>query len=171
MSANTIFLLALALAGAALLIALALGAVVWRIRRLKRAVEVAKIWPTASGRVVGTQIDVRSFSRGISYGAIIAYEYDIAGVRHRSNRYSLSGPPYFSFQGRAKRLLARFPAGAEVTVSYDPAEPENGVIALQAPHIVTLRVIFWVFFVLIAWLVGGVLLFEPMFGPQPLIRL
>ena len=169
MSANTIFLLALA--GAALLIALALGVLVWRVRRLKRAVEVAKRWPTASGRVVGTQIEVRSFSRGISYGAIIAYEYDIAGVRYRSHRYSLSGPHYFSFAGRAKRLLARFPAGTPVTVHYDPAKPGEGVIALIAPAVFTMWFVFWFVLVLATWLIGGVLLFEPVFGPQPLIRL
>lgn len=148
----------------------ALGLILWRIGRLKRAVAVARAWPTVPGRVVGGGIDVRR-GRGVSYGVIIEYEYQVAGRRHRSLRYSLSGPPYFSFEGRAKRLLARFPAGAAVTVSYDPAEPHNGVIALQAPQIVMLRVVFWVFFVLIAWLVGGVLLFEPMFGPRPLIRL
>ena len=169
MSANTVFLLALA--GAGLLIALALGVVVWRVRRLKRAVEAAKRWPTASGRVVGTQIDVRSFSRGISYGAIIAYEYDIAGVRYRSNRYSLSGPHYFSFEGRTKRLLARFPAGTPVTVHYDPAKPGEGVIALIAPAVFTMWFVFWFVLVLGTLPIGGVLLFEPVFGPQPLIRL
>ena len=152
-------------------VAAAFGLILWRIGRLKRAVAAARAWPTVPGRVVGGRIEVRSMSRGVSYGAIIEYEYQVAGGRHRSNRYSLSGPHYVSFKRRAQRLLSRFPAGTAVTVSYDPAEPHNGVIALQAPQIVMLRVIFWVFFLLIAWLVGGVLLFEPMFGPRPLIRL
>ena len=149
----------------------AFGLILWRIGRLKRAVAVARAWPTVPGRVVVGRIEVRSMSRGVSYGAIIEYEYQVAGERHRSKRYSLSGPHYVSFKRRAQRLLSRFPAGTAVTVSYDPAEPHNGVIALQAPQIAMLRVIFWVFFILIAWLVGGVLLFEPMFGSAPLIRL
>jgi hypothetical protein len=31
--------------------------------------------------------------------------------------------------------------------------------------------VFWLVLVLASWAIGGVLLFEPMFGPTPLIRL
>ena len=169
MSTNSIALLVLA--GCALLIALALGALVWRIRRLKRAVEIANAWPRTAGRVVGTEMQIRSFSRGISYGAIIAYEYEVAGKRYRSARYSLSGPHYFSFERRAKRLLQRFAIGTPVTVHYDPAKPGEGVIALSAPAVFVMWFVFWLVLALATWLIGGVLVFEPMFGPAPLIRL
>lgn len=160
-----------ALSGAAVLVAAALGLILWRIGRLKRAVAAARAWPTAPGRVVAGRVDVRGFSRGVSYGAIIEYEYEAAGRRHRCQRYSLSGPHYVSFERRAKRLLSRFPIGTAVTVSYDPAEPHNGVIALAAPAIFTFRVVFWVFLAVSVWLFGGILLFEPVLGPTPLIRL
>ena len=174
MSARLIMILVLGCA--ALLAAGALGLILSRIGRLKRAVAAARAWPTAPGRVVGGRIEERSIAlprggRGVSYGAMIEYEYEAAGRRHRCQRYSLSGPHYFSFERRARRLLARFPAGAAVTVSYDPAEPHNGVIALEAPALFTFRVIFWVCLALFGWLIGGVLLFEPVFGPKPLIRL
>lgn len=169
MSSNSIALLVLA--GCALLIALALGVLVWRVRRLKRAVEIAKGWPTAAGRVVRTDIEIRSYSKGISYGAIIAYEYEVAGTRHCSVRYSLSGPHYFSFERRAKRLLDRFAIGTPVTVHYDPAKPGEGLIALSAPAVFVMWFVFWLVLALASWLIGGVLLFEPMFGPTPLIRL
>lgn len=169
MSGNTILLLVRA--GCALLAAGALGLIQWRIGRLKRAVAAARAWPTAPGRVVSGRVDLRTFSRGVSYGAIIEYEYEAAGRRHRSARYSLSGPAYYSFERRAKRLLARFPAGTAVTVSYDPASPQAGVIALDAPAIVTFRIVFWFCLALFAWLLGGILLFEPVLGPAPLIRL
>lgn len=169
MSSNSIAVLVLA--GCALLIALALGVLVWRVRRLKRAVEIAKGWPKAAGRVVGTDIEIRSFSKGVSYGAIIAYEYEVAGKRYRSERYSLSGPHYFSFERRAKRLLERFAIGTPVTVHYDPAKPGEGLIALSAPAVFVMWFVFWLVLALASWLIGGVLLFEPMFGPTPLIRL
>jgi hypothetical protein len=174
MSGNTVLLLVLG--GCALLAAGALGLIQWRIGRLKRAVAAARAWPTVPGRVVGSRIEMRSIAlprggRGVSYGAIVEYEYQTGGWQYRSTRYSLSGPRYFSFERRAKRLLARFPAGAAVTVHYDVAEPRDGVIALDAPFIVTLRVIFWLCLALFAWLFGGMLLFEPLFGPAPLVRL
>ena len=174
MSADTIVLLVLG--GCGLLAGGALGLIRWRIGRLKRAVTAARAWPTVPGRVIAGRIDQRSISlprggRGVSYGVVIEYEYEAAGRRHRSARYSLSGPAYYSFEGRAKRQLARFPAGTAVTVSYDPAEPQAGVIALAAPAITTFRIVFWFFLALSAWLFGGILLFEPVLGPTPLIRL
>lgn len=169
MSSNSIALLFLA--GCALLIALALGVLVWRVRRLKHAVEIAKGWPKAAGRVVGTDIDIRSFSKGISYGAIITYEYEVAGKRYRSERYSLSGPHYFSFERRARRLLEHFAVGAPVTVHYDPAKPGEGLIALSAPAVFVIWFVFWLVLALASGTIGGVLLFEPMFGSAPLIRL
>lgn len=174
MNSDTVMLLVLA--GLALLAAGALGLIQWRIARLKRAVAAAGAWPTVPGRVVAGRIDERSISlprggRGVSYAAVIEYEYEAAGRRHRSARYSLSGPAYYSFARRAKRLLARFPAGTAVTVSYDPAEPHAGVIALAAPAITTFRIVFWFCLALFAWLFGGILLFEPVLGPTPLIRL
>lgn len=174
MSADTILLLVLA--GCALLAAAALGLIQWRIARLKRAVAAARAWPTVPGRIVAGRIDQRSISlprggRAVSYGAIVEYEYEAAGRRHRSARYSLSGPAYYSFERRAKRLLARYPAGTAVAVSYDPAAPQAGVIALEAPAITTFRIVFWFCLALFAWLFGGILLFEPVLGPTPLIRL
>lgn len=169
MSVNSITLLVLA--GCALLIALALGVLVWRVRRLKRAIEIAKGWPQVAGRIVETHIEMRSYSQGISYGAIIAYEYEVAGRRYRSARYSLSGPHHFSFERRAKRLLERFAVGTPVTVHYDPAKPGEGLIALSAPAVFVMWLVFWLVLALASWLIGGVLLFEPTFGPTPLIRL
>jgi len=155
---------------------LAFGLILWRIGQLKRAVKIAKSWPTVPGRVVAGSIHMRTISlprggRGVSYGVIVGYEYEVKGRRYRSERYSLSGPQYVSFEKRAKRLLGTFPIGTSVTVSYDPAAPEAGVIALNAPTIVVLRWVFWICLAVVAWLLGGLLLFEPVLGPRPLIRL
>jgi len=173
MSGNTVMLLVLG--GAGLLVVLALGLVQRKIGRLKRAIEVAKNWPTVPGRVVGGSIDTRIISlprgRSVTYGVLIEYEYDLNGRRYRSTRFSLSGPEHVSFEGRAKRRLARYPVGMPVTVSCDPAEPGGGVISLSAPAIFVLRFVFWFFLVLAAWLIGAPLVFEPVFGPKPLLRL
>lgn len=165
----------LVLGGAALLVAVSLGLIHWRIGRLKRDVAVARSWPTVPGRIVAGEIVLQSIAlprggRGVSYGVILDYEYEAGGRRHRSRRYSLSGPAYFSFERRARRMLARYPVGAPVTVSYDPAAAGAGVISLSAPAIATFRIVFWFAFALFAWVLGGVALFEPVFGPQPLIR-
>lgn len=173
MSAQTVFILFFGIA--ALLVVACLALIRWRIGRLKRAVAVAKAWPTVPGRVVGGRIDLRIIpmprGRGVSYGVIVEYEYDFAGWRYRSTRFSLSGPECVSFEGRAKRRLARYPVGAPVTVSYDPAKPGEGVISLNAPFILVLRIVFWIFLVITAWAIGAPLLFEPLLTDKPIIRL
>jgi len=173
MSSQTIALLVLG--GAALVVAMCLGLIQWRIGRLKRAVALAKSWPTVPGRVVGGSIVTRTISlprgRSVTYGIFIEYEYDVEGRRHRSTRFSLSGPEHVSFERRAKRRLARFPVGTPVTVSYDPAKPGEGVISLSAPAIFVFRFIFWFMLIFAGWLIGAPLVFEPFFGPRPLIRL
>ena len=169
MSSQTIF--SLFFGGAAIVVVACLALIQWRIGRLQRAVAIAKSWPTVPGRVVGGRIDTRFFSRGVSHGVIVEYEYDLDGRRHRSTRFSLSGPEYVSFEGRAKRRLACYPVGAPVTVSYDPAKPGEGVISLNAPFIFVLRIVFWVFLVICAWAIGAPLLFEPLVTDKPIIRL
>lgn len=158
--------------GVAVLIAVfALGLLRWRMAKLKRQVAAARSWPTVPGRVTGGWIVERRFSRGVSYSAVIAYDYEVAGHRYRSHRYSLSGPHNFSFHSRALRLLNRLPVGAAVTVSYDPAAPGEGVISVSAPQVTTLSIIFWVCLLVFGWLLGGLLLFEPLLTDNPLIRL
>jgi len=173
MSSQTVF--SLFFGGAAIVVVACLALIQWRIGRLQRAVAIAKSWPTVPGRVVGGRIDIRIIPtpRGssVTYGVIVEYEYDLAGWRYRSTRFSLSGPEYVSFEGRAKRRLARYPVGAPVTVSYDPAKPAERVISLNAPFIFVLRNAFWFFLVSCAWAIGAPLLFEPLVTDKPIIRL
>ena len=61
--------------------------------------------------------------------------------------------------------------GTPVTVSYDPAAPQAGVISLSASAIFVFRVIFWFMSIFAVWLIGAPLGFEPVFGPKPLLRL
>ena len=54
---------------------------------------------------------------------------------------------------------------------------QGGLVSLTilkhhiAPAVFTMWFVFWFVLALATWLIGGVLLFEPVFGPQPLIRL
>ena len=174
MSGTTVMVLVLG--GCGFLLLACLGLIQWRIGRMQRTVSRARNWPTVPGRIVSGSIAMRSISlprgRSYTYGANIGYEYEVGGRRYRSDRYSLSGQHQFSFEGRAKRLLAKFPVGTPVTVSYDPAKPEAGVISLSAPAIFVLRFVFWFVLALATWLIGAPLVFEPgIFGREPLVRL
>ena len=175
MSGTTVMVLVLG--GAGLLLLACLGLIQWRIGRMQRAVALARDWPSVPGRVTGTTINSRNLytpqgHRARNYGAIIAYEYEVAGRRYRSDRYSLSGPHQFSFEARAKRLLAKYPVGTPVKVHYEPANPHAGVISLSAPAVFVLRFVFWFALGLAVLLLGGPIVFQPgIFGREPLVRL
>lgn len=158
MSTNTLVLIVLV--AAALILAICFGAILWRIGRLRRSVAAARSWPRTPGRIVAGAI--REFRitlpRGgtvIRFGAILSYEYTVSGRGYRSDRFNVDGPQYFSSHRRAEATLARFPAGTTVTVFHDPAQPDNAVLAHQAPSIGMLWFVLAMTFTIAAVLLGG----------------
>lgn len=163
-------------AGLGLLLAATFGLVLWKVRKLRRAVAEARSWPSARGRIVEGSIRERTIplprgGRAVEYHAILVYEYSAAGGAYRSDRFNVDGPQVFSFRRRAERHLAKWPAGTDVTVYYDPARPDRATLSRRAQGIASL----WFAMALgggIAVGLFGVLVFEPgIFGRASLIRL
>jgi hypothetical protein len=163
-------------AGLVLMLGAVFGLGVWRIRRLRRAVAAAKRWPSTRGRIVEGSIHESTFhlpkgGRGVYYHAILVYEYAVAGRAYRSNHFNIDGPQVYSFRRRAEAHLRKWPTGSEVTVYYDPAQPDRAALSRKAQRIGT------IVFALalgggIAILLLGVLVFQPgVYGRGPLIRL
>lgn len=161
--------------GAMLLIGAALGAVIWGMRRLRRAAAEAMAWPAARGRIVDGTIRQASIhlpkgARVHVYHAVLVYEYSAAGRSYRGDAFTVDGPQVFSSYPRAEAHLQSHPPGSEVTVYYDPARPERAALARRAPRTGTLRFVA----VLLAVLALGVFslfAFTPgIFGPGPWIR-
>lgn len=133
--------------GLAALAACPLCLILWRIARLRRSIAAAAAWPSVEGKVIAASLResqryVPSSGNINYYLADIAYEYTVEGRVIRSARYSLGGPRQFHRRSRAQRLLARFPVGTEVSVHYDPAHPDAGVLERRMPEITTLWAMF-----------------------------
>lgn len=163
-------------AGLVLILGAVFGLGLWRIRRLRRAVAAAKLWPSTRGRIVDGSIHETTYAlprggRGVQYHAILVFEYAVAGRVFRSNHFNIDGPQVYSFRGRAAAHLRKWPTGSEVTVYYDPAQPDRAALSRKARGIGT------ILFALA--LGGGIALFllgflatQPgLYGPDPLIRL
>jgi hypothetical protein len=162
--------------GAMLLIGATLGAVLWRIRRLRRAVAESMGWPTARGRIVEgeirrSKVHLPKGGRATLYHAILVYEYVAGGRSYRGDRFNLDAPRVFGSRPRADEHLRKYPPGAEVLVYYDPARPERAALTRRSQPVVTL----WVVVGLLNVLGVGVFslfAFAPgMFGPGPWIKL
>ena len=142
-------------------------------RALAAAVDAPKRWPTVPG--TGRRrldLDTRVMSRGVSYGVLIAYEYDIdGGSAIAASASAYRGRNFVSFEGRAKRRLAspRWRARDRLLRS---GEARRWRDLAERAFIFVLRVIFWFFLVLAVWLIGAPCwCWSPVFGPEPLIRL
>jgi len=121
----------------------------WVILQVHRGWASAS-WPTCTGTVLSSTVErTRSASTGPRrrhnesswrYRCHVSYRYTVAGTVFTGTRIRVSGGAS-SNPGPAEADAARFPAGAEVQVHYNPADPadallESGLSAQVAPLIV-----------------------------------
>jgi len=95
----------------------------------KKAASTAQ-WPSAKGRMVAADIVRTRDSDDVEQQEFrVAYDFSVSGVTWRGARVSLTG----SGAGSAKAKLARYPAGAEVDVFYNPKDPASAVLERKLP--------------------------------------
>jgi Protein of unknown function (DUF3592) len=79
-------------------------------------------------KVQGTVVDAQIVSTGDAmYAACVAYKYTVDGISFTGNVVK-SGAVEYNWRGPAKRVLSRYPPGAEVTVFVDPSNAGNAVL-------------------------------------------
>ena len=104
-------------------------------------VRAAREWPSAAGKVVVSKAEVRKVkvmdsdrAEGHCFEernfADIVYEYSVAGRKLRNNRVSI-GEDRGNFQ--VAETIAKYPAGAVVTVYYNPLHPDQAVLERDLP--------------------------------------
>jgi hypothetical protein len=90
-------------------------------------------WPRAPWRVTASWIGKTTMPGEFAYPGIIAHEpqvsysYEVAATTYQGVRISFA-KPIFATKKRAAGIVARYPAGAEVQVAYDPANPRESVL-------------------------------------------
>ncbi len=104
-------------------------------------VRAAREWPSAPGKVVISKAEVREVKVIDSDRqerhrfeernfANIVYEYSVAGKKLRNNRVSI-GEDLGNFE--VAETIAKYPAGAIVTVYYNPLHPNEAVLERDLP--------------------------------------
>ena len=104
-------------------------------------VRAAREWPQAAGKVVISNAELRDFKLIDSERADghrteqrnfanIVYEYSVAGKKLRNNRVSI-GEDLGNFE--VAETIAKYPAGAVVTVYYNPLHPNEAVLERDSP--------------------------------------
>jgi hypothetical protein len=104
-------------------------------------VRAAREWPSAAGKVVVSEAEVREtrvidsdredgFRNEQRNYANIVYEYSVAGQKLRNNRVSI-GEDRGNFE--VAETIAKYPVGAIVTVYYNPLHPNEAVLERDLP--------------------------------------
>jgi hypothetical protein len=103
-----------------------------RARNHAKAV-AALAWPRTRGRVASTSIGTTTIPSGDPAGDTpafvpqVAFAYEVSGTTYQGSRVS-----YADLKERTKQkvvdFVARYPVGADIQISYDPANPAESVL-------------------------------------------
>jgi len=106
--------------------------------RSRRKAQASRSWPSTTGRVLSADI-VRYESRDedrthYTYHLAVQYEYEVNGQRYVGDRVNI-GPVRRNINPRrSQEILARYPVGGNVTVYYNPANPQEAALEREAAH-------------------------------------
>jgi len=109
----------------------------WAHFRAVGKAKAAQTWPTATGRVVSSEVieeesSDREGATSTWYNPAVAYSYS-AGGRELTGRRLRFGNYRFASRKKAEAALAPYPVGATPMVRYNPESPEECVIETTKP--------------------------------------
>jgi hypothetical protein len=94
----------------------------------RRRVGASQAWPSTLGKIVSSKlVEGSSSDGGRTISAEVVYSYTVAGQEYRSDHRDFGGGGSGSLAG-GNAIIARYPAGSNVTVYYNPATPGDAVI-------------------------------------------
>jgi hypothetical protein len=111
----------------------------WKSRRSRN-------WPTAPGTIVMSQLitktdanltEIRDLLTTTTYGAKIRYSYTVAGRSLKGGRVGWTAGRLARTDHDARKRMTKYPVGQQVTVYYQPDNPENAVLETAAEGLVT----------------------------------
>lgn len=102
------------------------GVLIYGVRNLLLA-DASRNWPTVKGKVTVSKMGTHRGDKSTTYSADVAYDYTVNGTRYTGDRVTF-GSVSTSSTARARRVLNRYPKGKEVTVYYNPEDPEQSVL-------------------------------------------
>jgi hypothetical protein len=128
MNANTTLLLTVGIIGFVLLIlnAVFLGVIFF----MRRKMAVVSQWPSTMGTVMMSRTETRSSGEGYADYPVVHYSYQVGGQAYQGLK--LAPGPEVGGSG-ARKVVAKYPSGAQVMVFYNPQNPADAVLERKAP--------------------------------------
>jgi hypothetical protein len=96
--------------------------------------DASTAWPSAVGSVLESRMEQRQVNAGgerdntWEYFPQLRYQYQVQGQTYHSTNRRFPNPGYSRSQQEVAAILARYPAGAQVRVYYNPANPAEACL-------------------------------------------
>lgn len=105
---------------------------VFAIIATSRQKAAVKEWRSTLGMITASALERRSrgTNRGYANYAAVRYSYQVGGQTYQGTCFDLGSA--VSGKG-AKKVIARYPVGAEVMVFYNPQNPSEAVLERRNP--------------------------------------
>ena len=98
---------------------------------MRRRMTAVRQWPSTMGTVNTSYLERRSSTDGGSTNyPVVQYSYQVGGQTY--NGMKIAPGPEVGGTGAGK-VMARYPAGAQVMVFYNPQNPSDAVLETKAP--------------------------------------
>ena len=100
-----------------------------RSQKAKAAKESAQTWTGTMGTVLTSNVQIRRTGTSRSEFPVVVYQYQVNGQVYQGKTIK-AGEQFFSVRiiGEAQATAARYPAGAQVMVYYNPANPKESAL-------------------------------------------
>lgn len=116
----------------ALVLLLIGGAAFVYLWKLGEKGQSATHWPSASGTIVESRLDIRSHNGGDGnredYLPQLRYRYSVGGITLESTIRRYPNPGAMQSRDQAEAVLAKYPNGAVVRVYYNPERPQEACL-------------------------------------------
>jgi hypothetical protein len=98
---------------------------------MRRRMAAVRQWPSTMGTVHASHLERRSSSEGgYTNYPVVQYSYQVGGQAYQGMK--IAPGPEVGGTGAGK-VIARYPAGAQVMVFYNPQKPSDAVLETKAP--------------------------------------
>ncbi len=113
----------------------------------------SRSWPEVPCRIFSSQVISHRDSDGDTHKVVITFAYRFGARDYRGGSYNFSDFSSGGYKGKRK-IVARYPVGAEATCWVDPDDPETAVLSRAVPGVV----FFLIPFTSIFMVVGGAII-------------
>jgi hypothetical protein len=110
---------------------------IYRSMQSRKRVEASQGWPSTVGQITESRVahSTHTDSEGDSndsYTPYVTYTYQVAGQEYTGRDIAFGFKQGYNNASKAEAVVGKYPLGAQVSVYYDPADPQKAVLERQA---------------------------------------